>query len=677
MKPSIRSKIIFSILLAATSISTSFIHAADVLKPSQLTPYINQFNADDRESFTGTIPNTQACEFLSANIPLFECPDKEIERTYYFRWWTFRKHLLQTPDGWVITEFLPIVPWGGVYNTINCAAGHQIREGRWLRDEQFVRDYCLWWLRKEGRSRARGYSSWMADSVIAWCNVTGDFQPAKEWLADLIKNYSAWETDRFDAPSGLFWQTDNADGMECSISGDGYRPTINSYMYGDALAIAQIAEMSGQGQIAETYRAKALKLRELVQSKLWNSEQEFFEVRKSPHGFGLFKWLINEDPVLTGSAKASSSAPGRVNALNDGIVPPNSWNWATPHFPFAGHIGTDEWVQYDLVSPLQVSSFSLYLMAGGNFAMPDKFRVLYRENGAWKEAADVKGEISKLNQWNKITFAPVMSDAVKLELTLAGTDRHALPLANVREELGYVPWYFNLPDARYAVAWKQLTDPKGFSAPFGITTAEQRHPGFQISYDRHECLWNGPVWPFATAQTLTALANLLNNDQQNLVNRQTYFDALSVYARSHRLKLTDGKTVAWIDEDQNPYTGDWIARTCISKWEKANPEVWKKVGGTSDRGKDYNHSTFCDLVINGLVGLRPQTGNTVVVNPLVPEGVWDYFCLDRVPYHGRMLTILWDKSGNRYGKGTGLRVFADGKEIAQAGALKRVSGVLP
>ena len=135
--------------------------------------------------------------------------------------------------------------------------------------------------------------------------------------------------------------------------------------------------------------------------------------------------------------------------------------------------------------------------------------------------------------------------------------------------------------------------------------------------------------------------------------------------------------MAWIDEDQNPYTGDWIARTCISKWEKANPEVWKKVGGTSDRGKDYNHSTFCDLVINGLVGLRPQTGNTVVVNPLVPEGVWDYFCLDRVPYHGRMLTILWDKSGNRYGKGTGLRVFADGKEIAQAGALKRVSGVLP
>ena len=43
---------------------------------------------------------------------------------------------------------------------------------------------------------------------------------------------------------------------------------------------------------------------------------------------------------------------------------------------------------------------------------------------------------------------------------------------------------------------------------------------------------------------------------------------------------------------------------------------------------------------------------------------WDFFCLDQIRYHGRWLTILWDKTGERYGKGTGLRVFADGKEIA-------------
>ena len=39
-------------------------------------------------------------------------------------------------------------------------------------------------------------------------------------------------------------------------------------------------------------------------------------------------------------------------------------------------------------------------------------------------------------------------------------------LANVREAIGFIPWYFNMPDnKKYDVAWKQVTDEKGFSAP--------------------------------------------------------------------------------------------------------------------------------------------------------------------------------------------------------------------
>ena len=63
-------------------------------------------------------------------------------------------------------------------------------------------------------------------------------------------------------------------------------------------------------------------------------------------------------------------------------------------------------------------------------------------------------------------------------------------------------------------------DPQGFYAPFGLTTAEQRHPKFAISYQGHECQWNGPSWPFSTAITLTAMANLLNNYQQDVVRRE-------------------------------------------------------------------------------------------------------------------------------------------------------------
>ena len=81
-------------------------------------------------------------------------------------------------------------------------------------------------------------------------------------------------------------------------------------------------------------------------------------------------------------------------------------------------------------------------------------------------------------------------------------------------------------------------------------------------------------------------------------------------------------------------------------------------------------------MITGLVGLRPRADDVVEVNPLLPEGTWDYFCLDNVSYHGRTLTILWDKSGEKYGKGKGLRVFADGREVAAADSLRRVSGRL-
>ena len=299
--------------------------------------------------------------------------------------------------------------------------------------------------------------------------VTGDDRLAKELLPDLIKNYEAWEGDHRDA-NGLFWQMDDRDGMEESISGRlhpshlGYRATINSYMYGDALAIAEIAGRAGRGDVAGRFRARAAEIRRLTQAKLWDPAAQFF-------------------------------------------------------------------------------------------------KVLPRGEGA--------------------------------------------KLSSVRELHGYTPWYFNLPDADKAVAWKQLMDSRGFYAPYGPTTAEQRHPQYTISYQGHECQWNGPSWPFATAVTLTGLANLLNNDPQHVIGKKDYFDVLKIYARSQHRKRDDGRVVPWIDENLNPDNGDWISRTRLKSWKNAG---WDADKGGEERGKDYNHSTYCDLVINGLVGLRPRGG---------------------------------------------------------------------
>jgi predicted GH43/DUF377 family glycosyl hydrolase len=500
-----------------------------VLQAESFQHYVEQFNRDDEELYGQYVPNERAWAFLRDRIPLLDCPDRDIERTYYFRWWTYRKHIKQTPDGFVITEFLPAVGWAGKHNTISCAAGHHFYEGRWLRDPRYLDDYAVFWFRKGGSLRT--YSFWAADALWARYMATGNKDLMIELLPDLVANYEQWEKEKLE-PDGLFWQVDGCDGMEVAIGGTGKRATINTYMYADAVAIAKIAALVGKPEIAQRFREKAERIKTLVQTKLWDPQAEFFKV-----------------------------------------LPRDKDN-----------------------------------------------------------------------------------------------------LVDVRELHGYTPWYANLPDAGYEQAWKQIMDPQGFYAPYGPTTAEQRHPGFRLSYEGHECQWNGPSWPYSTSVTLTAMANLLNNYRQDVVDAADYFDLLKIYTKSHQLAREDGKVVPWIDENLNPRTGDWIARTRLKNWSNG---TWDAGKGGKERGKDYNHSTYCDLVITGLVGLRPRADSVVEVHPLVPAGAWDWFCLDNVPYHGRTLTILWDKSGGKYGRGEGLRVFADGAEIAHADSLERVTGSLP
>jgi hypothetical protein len=161
------------------------------------------------------------------------------------------------------------------------------------------------------------------------------------------------------------------------------------------------------------------------------------------------------------------------------------------------------------------------------------------------------------------------------------------------------------------------------------------------------------VWPFATTQTLVALGNVLRDYPTDVIARRDYFEAFQTYVRAHRY---DG--LPYIGEYHDETTGAWLK-------------------GRDERSRYYNHSTFADLVITGVVGLRPRSDDWVEVHPLLPEGQWNWFKLDRVRYHGRELTILWDADGQHFGRGAGLQVFADGKVIARADRLGLIKGQLP
>ena len=176
-------------------------------------------------------------------IPLVDMSNKTVEQIYYFRWHTYCKHIKPTEDGYVITEFLPDVPWSGKHNTICCSAGHHFYEGRWLYNRKYLSDYAEFWFTEGAKPRL--YSFWSADSILALCKVTGDLTVARELYNGIKNNWLEWEKTNM-RECGLFYQIDDRDGMEFSVSGNGYRPTINSYMCGDALAISQIARLFGK-----------------------------------------------------------------------------------------------------------------------------------------------------------------------------------------------------------------------------------------------------------------------------------------------------------------------------------------------------------------------------------------------------------------------------------------------
>lgn len=485
--------------------------SAAVLSYADFAHYADYFNGMEDENIVQAIPNADASRWMEENIPLFECPQRNFEEMYYYRWWSLRKHIKQTPVGYGMTEFLVQRSYADKYNLISCAVGHHIYESRWLRQPHYLDQIIRTWYRgNEGAPMAKmmNFSSWNADALWARYLADGNRDFLADMTDDLKAEYERWErTHRLS--SGLYWQGDVQDGMEESISGGRRkkyaRPTINSYMYGNAKALAAIGRVGGDAAIQTLYEQKADTLKHLVQSKLWNEKHAFFETLR-----------------------------------------------------------TDS-------------------------------------------------------------------------------------LADVREAIGYIPWYFNLPDAdpRYEAAWKEVLSEKGFSAPYGLTTAERRHPQFR-THGVGKCEWDGAIWPFATSQTLTAMANYMNNYAQNVLTDSDYFHQMERYVESqyHRGR---------------PYIGEYLDEVT---------GYWLK--GDQERSRYYNHSTFNDLVITGLVGLRPRADDTIEVNPLVPAGKWDWFCLDNLLYHGRNITILWDRDGSRYRCGKGLRVFVDGKQVGHTETLERL-----
>ena len=226
-------------------------------------------------------------DWYKANIPFFECPDADITTTYYYRWELLTKHLTYgSPNtGYTFTEFIDRPFWSGTYGAISCPAGHQLYEARWLRDPTIARDFARYWFRTPG-AQPRRYSTWLADAIEAANRVHPDKEFIKSLLPDLIKNYEGWEKEHFVPEVGLFWQTGHDDGMEININSrqtqdivrgaPGYRPTLNSYMWADTIAIGRMLDLTGNRETLDAWGHHAKHIRDDMLKKLWDPKRQFF-----------------------------------------------------------------------------------------------------------------------------------------------------------------------------------------------------------------------------------------------------------------------------------------------------------------------------------------------------------------------------------------------------------------
>lgn len=212
-----------------------------------------------------------------------------------------------------------------------------------------------------------------------------------------------------------------------------------------------------------------------------------------------------------------------------------------------------------------------------------------------------------------------------------------------RELNGLIPWYFNLPDDtdQFNAAWKHATGTKELLGPYGFRTNEPSYKyyfrQFVFCFGRPGSQWNGPSWPYQTSLAITGMANLLNDYHQNIISNSHYLHVLRQYTKQHFLP---NGTINLV-ENYDPNTGGPIVYY-----------YWSN---------HYLHSSYNNMIITGLCGLRPAEGNTLTLNPLIDNSI-SYFCLDELMYHGHRLSIVYDKNGTKYNLGKGLMVFVDGKK---------------
>jgi len=237
----------------------------------------------------------------------------------------------------------------------------------------------------------------------------------------------------------------------------------------------------------------------------------------------------------------------------------------------------------------------------------------------WTAAADRTGHACREQMWDAETGMFFDVDPV------TGTR------TGVKAAACFYPYATDLTTPEHLAGFgRHLFNPREFWTPYPVPSSSADDPRFQADAEwkgkRHNCPWNGRVWPMTNSHVGDALARVVRTYRPDWAPRLGHF------LRRYFRMMTDA--------------GRPDRPNCF--------EHYHPITGKASRYRgidDYQHSWINDLIVSQVLGVLPHGPTGVTVHPL-RLGV-TRATLDGLPVAGHRLRVAVE--GNRF------RVAVDGR----------------
>ncbi|MCZ6795032.1 MAG: glycoside hydrolase family 127 protein [Planctomycetota bacterium] len=133
------------------------------------------------------------------------------------------------------------------------------------------------------------------------------------------------------------------------------------------------------------------------------------------------EWKAPPEPAYKAAASHCWGSD-TVRAVADGLLPKSSIDHSIPRLTWWDHRGTKEWVEARFGKPRKVSRVEVYWFddtGRGGCRVPASWKLLHRAGDRWVEVKRPGGYGVARDRFNRTTFEPLETDALRLEVELA------------------------------------------------------------------------------------------------------------------------------------------------------------------------------------------------------------------------------------------------------------------